>query len=128
MFKSAHELVSAAKQTIKEASANDMSQRLPDQAVLLIDVREPDEFARGHIAGALSIPRGMLEFAISNNPALQDVSRPVVVYCKTSGRAALSAVALQTMGFENVISIAGGFDAWQAAGYPVDKPVDVSFE
>lgn len=128
MFKSAHELVLEAKKSIKESAAEDMKQRLPDASLLLLDVREPEEFVLGHIPGAVNIPRGMLEFAISGNPALQDLARPVAVYCKTSGRAALSAVALQSMGFQDVVSIAGGFDAWQAAGYPVDKPADVSFE
>lgn len=128
MFKSAHELVMEAKKAIKECAPAEMQPQLADAAPLLIDVREPEEFARGHVPGAVNIPRGMLEFAISGNPALQDLARPVVVYCKTSGRAALSAAALQTMGFSNVTSIAGGFDAWQTAGYPVDKPADVSFE
>ncbi|HEX5392490.1 MAG TPA: rhodanese-like domain-containing protein [Rhodocyclaceae bacterium] len=128
MFKSAHELVMEAKKSVKECAAAQMKQQLPDASLLLLDVREPEEFVRGHLPGAINIPRGMLEFAISGNSALQDLARPVVVYCKTSGRAALSAVALQGMGFQNVVSIAGGFDAWQAAGYPVDKPADVSFE
>lgn len=127
MFKSAHELVQEAKKSIKECAPEEMKPRLGD-ASLFLDVREPEEFARGHLPGAINIPRGMLEFAISGNPALQDLARPVVVYCKTSGRAALSAVALQTMGFRSVVSIAGGFDAWQVAGYPVNKPADVSFE
>jgi rhodanese-related sulfurtransferase len=52
----------------------------------------------------------------------------IVLYCKTSGRAALAACALQDMGYLNVRSIAGGFDAWAAAGKPVVKPVLPTFE
>jgi len=99
---------------------------VPD--TVLIDVREPDEYRQGHIAGAVNIPRGVLEFRISGEPSLQDVARPVIVYCKTSGRAALSAVAMQSMGFANVTSVAGGFDAWLAGKHPIAKPRDISFE
>lgn len=70
----------------------------------------------------------MLEFRISNEPQLQNLGRPIVVYCKTSGRAALSVVAMQTMGFSNVLSLAGGFDAWVAEQRPIAKPREMSFE
>lgn len=128
MFKSAHLLVQEAKKSVKEFSAAEVQQRLSSPGTLLIDVREPDEYRQGHIAGAVNIPRGMLEFKISNEPALQQLDRALIVYCKTSGRAALSVVALQTMGFINVTSLAGGFDAWAAGNLPVAKPREMSFE
>ncbi len=128
MFKPAHELVQAAKQSVREFSPAEIRQRLANPGPLLIDVREPEEFQAGYIEGALNIPRGMLEFKISNDPSLQEVVRPVIVYCKTSGRAALSVVALQSMGFTDVVSLAGGFDAWAAEGQPVVKPQAISFE
>lgn len=128
MFKPAHELVQEAKRSVTECPAAEIERRLAQPGPLLIDVREPDEYRQGHIAGAVNIPRGMLEFRISNEPGLQDVARPVVVYCKTSGRAALSTVALQGMGFQDVVSLAGGFDAWLAEARPVAKPHDISFE
>jgi len=128
MFKPAHELVQEAKKSVKECTATEVHQHLAAQDALLIDVREPDEYRQGHIAGAVNIPRGMLEFKLSNEPALQNLSRPIIVYCKTSGRAALSVVAMQTMGFQNVISLAGGFDAWAAEGHPVAQPREISFE
>lgn len=128
MFKSAHELVQEAKRSVKECSASDIHRQLTFPGSLLIDVREPDEYRQGHIAGSINIPRGMLEFKISNEPALQNLSRAITVYCKTSGRAALSVVAMQNMGFENVMSLAGGFDSWVADGHPVAKPRDIAFE
>ena len=128
MRQTAHDLVQAAKKSVREYSVAEIDNQLRSTDTLLIDVREPDEYRQGHIAGAINIPRGMLEFRISGEPTLQDVSRPVVVYCKTSGRAALSIVAMQAMGFENVVSLAGGFDAWAAAGLPVAKPYEVLFE
>jgi len=80
------------------------------------------------VPGAVHMSRGILEFKFSGNPALQSRDLKVVLYCKTSGRAAMSAVALQDMGYLNVRSIAGGFDAWAAAGKPVAKPEAPSFE
>jgi rhodanese-related sulfurtransferase len=96
-------------------------------ADVLIDVREADEFAAGHLQGAVHIPRGLLEFKLSAMPALQARDLNVVLYCKTSGRAALSAVAMQSMGYLNVSSLAGGYDAWVAAGKPVVTPSLPSF-
>jgi rhodanese-related sulfurtransferase len=98
------------------------------EADVLVDVREADEFAAGHLAGAVHIPRGLLEFKFSANPALQARDLKLVLYCKTSGRAALAASALQEMGYQNVQSIAGGFDAWVGAGKPFVKPETPSFD
>lgn len=128
MFKPAHELVLEAKKSVRECSPDALHALLTVPDTLLIDVREPDEYRQGHIAGAVNIPRGMLEFRVSNEPTLQNVARPIIVYCKTSGRAALSVVALQSMGFANLTSLAGGFDAWVAGNHPVVKPRDISFE
>jgi len=128
MFKPAHELVQEAKKSVRECAAAEIHDRLAVPGTLLIDVREPDEYRQGHIAGAINIPRGMLEFRLSNEPGLQDTARPIVVYCKTSGRAALSVVALQSMGFADVVSLAGGFDAWVADNRAVAKPQEISFE
>lgn len=128
MFKSAHELVQEAKITIKECSLSDIQALMSSTDVLIIDVREPDEYREGHVPRAVNIPRGLLEFQISNDVSLQELNRSTVVYCKTSGRAALAAVALQTMGFQNVMSLAGGFQAWVAGKCPVDKPKELSFE
>ena len=83
---------------------------------MLLDVREADEFHARHIPGALNIPRGLLEFKLSGAPELSARDLSIVLYCKTSGRAALAACSLQAMGYLQVQSLAGGFDAWSAAG------------
>src|SRR5512133_244569 len=126
-MKTAHDLVAAAKARVQEIQVNDAEQAIRE-ADVLVDVREADEFAAGHLAGAVHISRGMLEFKFSANPALQARGLNILLYCKTSGRAALTAVALHDMGYLNVRSIAGGFDAWTAAGKPVVKPETPSFE
>jgi rhodanese-related sulfurtransferase len=126
-MKTAHDLVAAAKTRVQEIPVQDAEFAIRD-ADLLLDVREADEYAAGHLSGATHISRGMLEFKFSGNPALQPRDLKIVLYCKTSGRAALSAVALHDMGYLNVQSIAGGFDAWVAAGKPVAKPEIPTFE
>ena len=126
-MKTAHDLVTAAKARVQEVSLQDAEQAIRD-ADVLVDVREADEFAAGHLGGAVQISSGMLEFKFSANPALQARDLKVLLYCKTSGRAALAAAALHEMGYLNVQSLAGGFDAWAAAGKPVAKPETPSFE
>jgi rhodanese-related sulfurtransferase len=126
-MKNAHDLVTAAKARIQEISPGDAEQAIRDADVLL-DVREAEEFAAGHIPGALHISRGMLEFRMSGMPEMSSRDLNIVLYCKTSGRAALAAWALQDMGYMHVKSIAGGFDAWAGAGKPVEKTALPSFE
>lgn len=128
MFKPAHELVLEAKKSVTECSPAEVHDRMTSANALLIDVREPDEYRQGHVASAVNIPRGMLEFRISMEPTLQNLARPIILYCKNSGRSALSAIAMQSMGFTNVVSMAGGFEAWTADGRPAVKPRDISFD
>jgi rhodanese-related sulfurtransferase len=127
MLKSPHELVFQAKQATNEVSI-DKAPAVIAQCDVLIDVREFEEFQAGHLPGAIHMSRGMLEFKIAANPQFQSHDLKIVLYCKTSGRAALCAQSLKQLGFLNVSSIAGGFDAWQAAGFHVDKPVATSFD
>lgn len=120
-MKSAHDLVAAARSRIDEVDLPqaDAAIRAAD---LLIDVREADEFSTAHIPGAVHIPRGLLEFKLSNDPQLANRDLRLVLYCKNSGRSALAADALQEMGYRQVLSLAGGIDAWQAAGRDVLVP------
>ncbi|WOJ96469.1 rhodanese-like domain-containing protein [Congregibacter brevis] len=126
-MRSAQELVAAAKSAIVEVS-QDEAEAAVLAADVLIDVREGNEFRDGHIGGAMNIPRGLLEFILSTDEALQDRSRGIVLYCKSSGRAALAAKTMQEMGYLHVSSIAGGFDAWQDSGKPVAYPPKPDFD
>ena len=125
-MKTALDLVMAAKAQSREIALAEANAALA-AADVVIDVREPDEYAAGHLQGAVNLPRGLLEFKLSGNPALERRDLAVVLYCKTSGRAALAAASMQAMGYLNVVSIAGGYDAWVAAGKPVVKPNLPSF-
>jgi rhodanese-related sulfurtransferase len=120
-MKTAHDLVTAAKARIQEVALIDAEQAIREADVLL-DVREADEYTGGHLPGAIHASRGMLEFKLSSNPELSSRDLKIVLYCKTSGRAALAACALHDMGYLHVKSISGGFDAWVGAGKPVVKP------
>ena len=126
-MKTAHDLVAAAKAQVHEVPIDqaDEAIRLAD---VLIDVREADEYQAGHIPGAIHASRGVLEFKLSSTPALTSRDLKVVLYCKPSGRAALAACAMRDMGYLQVQSIAGGFDAWAAAGKPVASPEPPSFD
>lgn len=126
-MKSAHDLVAEAKARIHEIDLDAADAAIRDADVLL-DVREPDEFHAGHIPGAVNIPRGLLEFKLSASPELTSRDLNIMLYCKTSGRAALAACALHDMGYLNVQSIEGGFDAWSTAGKTVVTPSLPTFE
>ena len=126
-MKTAHDLVVQAKQVVQEISVEQAVAAIQTCDVL-IDVREADEYAAGHLPGAIHMSRGMLEFKMAGNPKMQARDLNIVLYCKTSGRAALSAKSLADMGYTHVRSIAGGVDAWVAAGHEVYKPAQPSFE
>ena len=127
MPKGLKELVTEAKARITEVSVSD-SQALLEKnpAALMLDVREAAELAAGRIPGALHVPRGVLEpKAAADSPlreeALADLERVVLVYCASGVRSAFAADVLQVLGFSNVHSVAGGFNAWVEAGLPVEK-------
>ena len=117
MSLTASDLVAAARQRILEVTPRQFHDD-PGNA-LVIDVREPAEFASGHLPGAVNIPRGVLEFQVDAHPALARKDLPLVLVCRSGGRAALAADSLQAMGFCNVRSIRGGMLAWQQGGLPL---------
>ena len=119
------EVVAKAKATIKECSVRDVHSCL-NAGTILIDIREPAEFARGHIPGAILIPRGLLEFeimpALHGRGATDPAECDIILYCGTGGRSALAAYSLDAMGFRNVQSMDGGIVAWAEAKLPLDTP------
>ena len=126
-MKTAHDLVTAAKALVQEVPLDQADEAIRT-ADVLIDVREADEYQAGHIPGAIHASRGVLEFRLSSTPELSARDLKVVLYCKTSGRAALAARAMHDMGYLQVQSIAGGVDAWVAAGKPVAAPASPTFD
>lgn len=127
MALTAADLVADARRQIREIIPTEFA--ADTQGSVLIDVREPAEFETGHIASAVNIPRGVLEFQVDAHPAVANVSdpalshkeQPIVVYCRTGGRSALAALNLQRMGFTDVRSLAGGITEWTNAGLPLTQ-------
>jgi len=122
MAKTTADLVADAKAKVPAITPEEAS-RLEN--VVFLDVREPSEVeASGKVAGAVNVPRGMLEFrADPSNPnreAALDPSKTVVTYCAMGGRAALAAAALKELGFADVRHM-GGFKDWAEKGLPTEK-------
>jgi rhodanese-related sulfurtransferase len=112
------DLVAQAKQQITEINIDEAKNELGTS--LILDVREPAEYAAGHLPGAVNIPRGVLEFKIGAHPDFQDKQgEKIIVYCQTGGRSALAAEALNKIGYGNAVSMAGGFKAWTDRGNKV---------
>lgn len=107
------DMVAAAKQQITEVTVDKAKQLLAEGGIALVDVREESEYAAGHIDNAILLPRGVLEFKIGTVPELADKAKPVIIYCRTGGRASMAAVNMKALGYTNVVSIAGGYEGWQ---------------
>ncbi|HEV7468168.1 MAG TPA: rhodanese-like domain-containing protein [Pseudonocardia sp.] len=120
------EMVIAAGAGIENLAPADVAVELDRPGVLLVDVREPGETARGVIPGAVLVPRGMLEFradsATSSHLDGFDLGRRVIVYCAAGSRSALAARSLQELGYGDVAHLRGGFTAWLDEGRPVAAP------
>jgi rhodanese-related sulfurtransferase len=124
------DLIADALTKVCEIDADRMLS-LRASGVPVIDVREPAEYGSGHVPGAVNIPRGLLEFEIDGHPAvncrkdpaLSHRDEPVVLYCRSGGRSALAAEALQRLGFRNPLSLAGGFAGWTSAGRAIEAGV-----
>lgn len=111
------ELVANAKQQIAELSPKEASELAQSGGAVLIDVREESEWREGHAAGAQHLSRGMLEVEIEER--VPNLEQAIICYCGAGGRSALAAASLQTMGYTNVKSMAGGVRAWKEASLPM---------
>ena len=117
-MKSGSDLIAEAKQRITEVTARDLQERRQrGEAVVLLDVREPNEWNLGRVPGAVHVPRGIMETSIE---ARVPREASVVIYCASGNRSALAADTLQQMGYAKVASLAGGFRGWVEAGGPVE--------
>jgi rhodanese-related sulfurtransferase len=114
------ELVAQARAQIKEIQPKEAWEKMSGE-VRVLDVRETSEFEAGRVPGAINIPRGVLEFRIGEVQEFARKDTPIVLYCRTGGRAALATLALNQIGYSNVVSVTGGIAGWEAAGLPIDK-------
>ncbi|KFZ28840.1 sulfurtransferase [Pseudidiomarina atlantica] len=122
---SSQELCATAKANVKEVDVEQLQAAIAEGA-RVIDVREPAEYAAGHIRQAVNMPRGVLEMQLNQHPdvagyddALQRIAeQPLYLICRSGGRSALAAESLERMGFTNVFSVDGGMQAWEEKKYP----------
>lgn len=112
--------LSDVRDRITEVAVAAAHQQIERSEVLVLDIREPDEFDQGHLPGAIWIPRGLLELRIE--ASAPDREQPILVYCAGGTRSALAAHTLAELGYRAVTSLAGGFSAWKAGGHPWHVP------
>ena len=113
-------IVNDAKKRVKEADYRDIKKRLDaGEKMILVDTREDNEWARGHIPGAIHLGKGIIERDIEKT--IPDKHAPLVLYCGGGFRSALAADNLQKMGYKNVISMDGGWRGWFESGFPTAK-------
>jgi rhodanese-related sulfurtransferase len=110
-------LVQEAKKHVKETNVAEVKRRGDaGENFLLVDVREDNEWARGHVPGAVHLSKGIIERDIEQR--VPDTSAKVILYCGGGFRSALAAENLQKMGYTNVESMDGGWKGWVEAGLP----------
>jgi molybdopterin/thiamine biosynthesis adenylyltransferase/rhodanese-related sulfurtransferase len=116
------DLLQQVKGEIDEVDASQALDSLRDSepGCVIVDVREREEWDEGHLPGAVHVPRGHLESRIES--AAPDKSRPVLVYCASGNRSAFAAKTLEELGYDHVVSLAGGFTDWKRNGNPFEIP------
>ncbi len=125
MPKSYADLLREARSQIREVSARDV-ETLPAGAATIVDVREASEWEQGHLPGANHISKSYIEQQIEG--AVPDRDAPVILYCAGGVRSLFAAQTLAEMGYTNVASMAGGFQAWKGAGLEFETPVVLNAE
>ncbi|MFO0660806.1 MAG: molybdopterin-synthase adenylyltransferase MoeB [Polyangiaceae bacterium] len=121
MSKTYSDLLADVRQEVKTVSLEDIRARLDAKTpMVLVDVREKEEYRAGYIPGALSLPRGFLEMQAEQR--LPDRSAPIVVYCAGGVRSAFAARTLKELGYANVESASLGFVRWKDLGFPIETP------
>lgn len=119
-----NERIAKAKAAVKQVDMATLKRTVDQkEEVLILDVREADEYQSGYIPGAIHIPRGTLEMRIWKHVGYPDklnTSRRIYVYCLTSGRSALATETLTQLGFSNAYLVNMHLDEWKKAGYPLE--------
>ena len=95
-----------------------MVQLMNREKAMIIDVCEPDEFARSHVMGAKNVPLGQLEDKLPQ--MVKNKSAQVIMVCQVGARSARAAASARKLGYENVQSLSGGLKAWVAASMPTE--------
>jgi rhodanese-related sulfurtransferase len=111
-------LVNEAKSRIRETTVAEVKKRFDrGEKLLIVDVREDNEWAKDHLPGAVHLGKGIIER--DAEVKLPDRSAEIILYCGGGFRSALAADNLQKMGYTNVVSMDGGIRDWRDKGYPL---------
>ncbi len=126
MAKSLKDYVDAALEVVTEIEPAEVLAKAESDAYRILDVREPEEYADGHIPGAYNIPRGFLEVRADHvhhkqDPTMQDRSQKFICYCGGGHRSAMACKTLLEMGFAEALSVKGGWTGWEEFGGPIEK-------
>jgi sulfur-carrier protein adenylyltransferase/sulfurtransferase len=119
------DLIADVRKAIATVSLEDIKRRLEaKEPMVLLDVREKEEYRGGYIPGAISVPRGFLEMQIEQK--VTDKNAPIVAYCAGGTRSALAAKTLADLGYTRVESAALGFVRWKDLGFPIENPPELT--
>ena len=119
------ERLSDLKKRLKEVAPEEVKKMIEAKDnLILIDVRESEEYRNGHLPGAISIPRGFLEMRIEE--AITDRSAPLALYCAGGIRSLFSTETLKNMGYTSVVSMSSGFNGWTRKDFPTETPMQLS--
>jgi rhodanese-related sulfurtransferase len=112
------DMLASAKAAVTKVPAADVKVAIDKkEKAVYLDVRDPNEYAAGHLPGAINVSRGTLEMNIWK--AFPDQTAKIYVYCKTAGRSALATKTLNDLGYKNAVLMDAQFEDWIKAGYPV---------
>jgi len=113
-------LVNDAKSRVKETNVAEVKKRMDaGEKLTLVDTREDNEWAKGHIAGAIHLGKGVIERDIEK--AIPNKDQEIILYCGGGFRSALAADALKKMGYKNAVSMDGGWRGWNEQDLPTEK-------
>jgi rhodanese-related sulfurtransferase len=111
--------VNDAKSRVRENTPEDVKRKQEaGESFYFVDVREDNEWQKGHAAGAIHLGKGIIERDIEK--AIPDHDAEIILYCGGGFRSALAGDALQKIGYKNVISMDGGWKRWRELGYPIE--------
>ncbi len=113
-------LVESVRPRIREVTVDEARERLHNPRAVLVDVREDREWNEGHATGAIHLGKGVFERDVET--VLPDPATEIILYCGGGFRSALVADTAQLMGYRNIYSLAGGYTAMTAAGWPTQRP------
>ncbi len=118
--KTLEQIVQEAKAAINEVSIAEVKKMIDNKEdIILLDVRDKEEYETEHIPGAINISRGTLE--LKSNLIIPDKTKKIIVYCGIDRRGPLATKTLNDFGYKKAINMVGGLKAWKEAGYPVAK-------